>query len=332
LDLPENSRRVLAEMGSHGLAKSTWSSYRTAGRLLLDCFKEEGRICSLPLTIEDTLVFVSWLKRVRKVKAATVESYLAGVRQLHIIKGLEPPPIKSAIVKWVLKGKKNMENTESKRKQQRVRLPMTKNLMKLLKLKLIRSELGREQKLLIWAVSTLAFNGAFRIHEILARNATSFDPDFTLLTEDLKVKTMGGKKLLEVKIKCPKEERKGAAVVVEVCQTAGTLCPVRAFEKWKEETTTERGLPLFRQKGGQPLTGRTLNVVLKELLQDTVDYKTGSISAHSFRIGLASTLGAAGAEDDQIKSAGRWSSAAFERYLKIPRVKRARVAKCISAL
>jgi hypothetical protein len=63
-----------------------------------------------------------------------------------------------------------------------------------------------------------------------------------------------------------------------------------------------------------------------------IDYQNGKISSHSFRIGLATTLGTLGFSADDIKEAGRWSSNAYEIYLRLPRVKRAAIAKKIGNL
>ena len=41
--------------------------------------------------------------------------------------------------------------------------------------------------------------------------------------------------------------------------------------------------------------------------------------SHSFRIGAATTAAAKGVEDCVIKTLGRWESAAYLRYVKIPR-------------
>jgi hypothetical protein len=87
LQLPEYVIATLGPLASYSLAKGTWSSYRTAERLLLMCFKDRGHQLELPCSQEDILIFVSWLIKVRKVKAGTVSTYLAGIRQMHIMKG-----------------------------------------------------------------------------------------------------------------------------------------------------------------------------------------------------------------------------------------------------
>jgi hypothetical protein len=88
----------LTEAGNHGLAKSTWSIYGTAERLLAMCGKHTNRKMDFPLTEADILEFIGWLMYERKVKAGTISSYLSGVRQLHILKGMDPPP--PSVLTW----------------------------------------------------------------------------------------------------------------------------------------------------------------------------------------------------------------------------------------
>ena len=190
-------------------------------------------------------------------------------------------------------------------------------------------------KLLMWAICTLAFHGAFRIHELLCKTETEYDPDFTLLAEDVKVRCNGnksGEKFLEVKLKCPKESTTGKATIVEVYESKGTLCPVKAFERWAARTNLDRGYPLFRDSTGVPVTGSKLNKWMRNRLGKHIDYKKGKFSSHSFRSGLATTMGAKGFSEDDIKEAGRWSSSAYEIYVKLPRRKREGVAKKIGKL
>ena len=334
MNLSEGSKRILIEAGNYGLAKSTWSSYNTAERLLAMCRKQRGRKMELPLSEEDCLEFAGWLLEVRKVKTSTVSSYLSGLRQLHIMKGMEPPMVRSGLFKFLMKGRKNMENIKSRREEEGGRLLMTMNMMRLLKTKIIDWEVSTMQKLLMWSVATLAFHGALRIHEILNRCESEFDPDFSFLTEDLQLleKKIDNRRVLQLRLKCPKESKKGKAVIVEVYETQGTLCPVKAFERWKARTTTEQGFPLFRDETGTPLTGRKLNSWIKETLKGVINYDMGKFTSHSFRIGLATTMGSLGFTEDDIKEAGRWSSKAYELYLRLPRVKRAAVAARIGEL
>jgi hypothetical protein len=334
-NLTKKSAEVLLEVGDHGLARSTWSTYGTAQRMLAKCAKETGKKLEPPLSQSDLLEYIGWLMGERKVKASTINSYLSGIRQLHILKGMEPPNIRTGIVRLLLQGKRNMDNIADRKEEKVKRLPITMNVMRLLKEEVRRWNVALDQKLLIWAIAAIAFHGAFRIHELLCRIESEYDPDFTLLTEDMKVKSVGGAepgKVLEIKLKCPKESKAGKAIMIDLYETQGTLCPVKAYERWKMKSTSQKGMPAFRDRSGVPVTGARMNNWLTQLLGKHVDYKTGRFTGHSFRIGLATTLGTLGFSTDDIKEAGRWSSNAYEVYMKLPRRRRQTVARLISGL
>jgi hypothetical protein len=197
--------------------------------MLAKCAKERNRKFELPLAADDILEFVGWLISDRKVKAGTVNSYLSGLRQLHILRGMEPPVIRTSLMKFLLQGKKNLDNISDRSNNKAKRLPITMNVMRLLKEEIRVWNVSLDQKLLAWAIATVAFHGAFRIHELLCRVESEFEPDFTLLNQDIKVKSDElGAKSLEVKLKCPKENRNGKAVMVDIFESGGTLCPVKA--------------------------------------------------------------------------------------------------------
>jgi hypothetical protein len=238
------------------------------------------------------------------------------------VQGLEAPELRTGLVKLVLKGIDNRDGIATRAGKFKGRLPMTKNTMLLFK-KLTQSSTYAEQdKLLIWAVATLAFAGAFRIHEILSKAESTFDPNFTLLGEDLTVSSKNRQETLHVLLKCPKESRSAAATVVDVFENKSELCPVRAFRKWFSCKFRKPQLTLFRFHNGTPLTGAKLNRIMKTLLDPYTDSSVGFFATHSFRIGIASMLGQLGFEDQDIMATGRWSSRVFERYMKLTRTKR----------
>lgn len=215
----------------------------------------------------------------------------------------------------------------------KIRLPMTAILMEILREEIKRWSGAKVDKLLLWAVATLAWNGGFRIDELLCRDESVFDASFCLLAEDVVMTTLEkGEEVLLVTVKCPKEDKSGKGAVVEVFASEGKLCAVNAFKNWKRCAVVEQGLPLFRWRSGSPLTGRKLNVELKNLLGKHLDYSVGGVTCHSFRAGLATELATRGLTDDDIKLAGRWSSRVFETYLKLPRTRRATVARVIAKL
>ena len=91
----------------------------------------------------------------------------------------------SDIVRHVLTGLKQANINKEKTEGWVERLPVTIDVMELIKMKLLSSGWVLEKKRLVWAVATMAFSGSFRVHELLSREATKFDPSSTLLAKDV---------------------------------------------------------------------------------------------------------------------------------------------------
>jgi hypothetical protein len=131
---------------------------------------------------------------------------------------------------------------------------------------------------------------------------------------------------VQVRVKAPKEDRKGEQTIVDVFETGTDICPVRAVKKWRAATReAAEDMPAFVFESGWPITGASFNAVLRERLANILGEV--KITAHSFRIGAASRLGELGVSDKEVKAVGRWGSRAFETYLRLPRTKRMIVAK-----
>jgi len=289
----------------------------------------------LPLKEVDIIVYVGWLIVRRKVKAATINGYLSGLRQLHTVNGAEPPEIRTSLVKSILRGQTNIDNIKKRQGDSQKRLPMTMSIMRQLKEEIRTSTENPKFKLLLWAICTLAFHGAFRIHELLCTTESTFDPDFNLLGNDVSVRQEfkeGGEKFLEVKLKCPKESKVGNITIIDVFETKGSICPVKAFTKWRQHTNIDDRQPLFRKEDGTPMTGTKLNKWLKDKLGKYIDYGKEKYTSHSFRIGLATTLGVKGCSNKDIKEAGRWNSNTYKIYMRLPRNRREEIAKKIGKL
>ena len=75
---------------------------------------------------------------------------------------------------------------------------------------------------------------------------------------------------------------------------------------------------------GKPLTSKQLNCYLDNLVN--IHLTKGKISAHSFRAGLVSIFAQQDVSDSDLKLIGRWSSRAFEHYIKLGRTKRLNIA------
>ncbi|MBM3939228.1 MAG: hypothetical protein FJ333_11335 [Sphingomonadales bacterium] len=330
-NLTEDERADIVKWVNFSKADSTWSAYRTAHRMLLKCQADRKKIFEWPLSKEAILIFIHWLITKRGLKSATVGHYLSGIRQAHIAKGMEPPVIRTEMVKQILKGRRNMEGTGQTSQGSKRRAAMTTAVMKRLKNKIRGSELETGEKLMLWSVCTLAFFGAFRIHELLSKHESTFDPAHTLLGEDISMTGDTGKRILSVRLKCPKERIAGRPTVVDVFEVGGDLCPLRAWEKWQGRREKTNGYPVFTWANSRPLTGRKLNSIMKRLL-DKQGKKGGKYSTHSFRSGIPTIMGELGHSDEDIKKVGRWSSRAFNLYIKGSRTQRWKIAREIAKM
>ena len=153
--------------------------------MLAKCCKQNNIKKELPVSEATTITFILWLANERKAKAATINSYLAGVRQLHVMKGLEAPQLRTGLVKLALKGKAHLDAAERRSQGKATRQPITPDILLLLKARLKSSVMAAVDKRMIWAVCTTSFFGAFRGAELLCRSETIFNPAYTLLAEDV---------------------------------------------------------------------------------------------------------------------------------------------------
>ena len=207
-----------------------------------------------------------------------------------------PVWLRPEIVKQITRGACNRDQLVKRMEGKTGKLAVDPSMMKILKNKIGLSNLRKSRKRIIWAVSTVCWGGAFRIHEMLSRNSEDYDPLTTLLASDIKVceVKVEDRTILALKItlKHPKEERLSAGVVIDVFETKNFMCPVKAFVDWKRDKVVNLSSkkPMFRLAEGQNYTGAMFNKDLKKLLKDDVDYSKNPVTSHSFRAGVATFM------------------------------------------
>ena len=235
---------------------------------------------------------------------------------LHLTKGHFSPWLRPDIVSSIITGTRNKDNMTGRMSGKKGRLPVTPLMLRTLKRNLKASKVSRMKKRLIWVVATWAWNGAFRIHEILLRNKTSFDITTDLTGKDVSrsTVTIGNTttKCIRVHLKAPKEDKLQEGVTIDLFPIegeAGWMCPIAAYEKWKADKGTKPSpnLPVFRQSDGSAYTGRDFNRDLGRLLGTEAASLGGTITSHSFRSGLASAMALAGYQDSEIMSIGDYT-------------------------
>ena len=239
LGLPTSVVIPLMEAANHSLAANSWTSYATAERHIARVREATGLRLQFPFSAKAMLTYVGFLlcpkaEGGRGLKGSSVEKYLSALRMIHMTKGYFNPWIRPEIVKQVTRGACNRDQLIKRMEGKTGRHAMTPDLMWSLKLGLSKSTLTRSRRRIIWAVSTICWAGALRIHEALARTADSYDPLTTMTVADVKlgVAEVRGVKMeiLKVHLKHPKEERLSAGVNLDVFESKDFMCPVKAYK------------------------------------------------------------------------------------------------------
>ena len=254
----------------------------------------------------------------RGLMTSTLRVYLRRVRALHLEAGLTPLWT-SADVRQLLKGTANSYRP-APGSPTRDRVPVTPFILYKIKEKLSKdSTMSISDKRMFWLFCTWAYVGSFRSSDILAEQVGGYRPTSTLMTHHVTWRTeiINNKSVsyLVVRVPEPKEAAESnSAVLVELLPLPpGTFyCPVQAFRKWSSlQGGLTPGGPLF-VNGGRLLTGARVNLCLRNLLKDVVDYTKQQVLGHSFRSGVISALARVGASKEVMMSQGRWNSEAFE--------------------
>jgi integrase len=262
---------------------------------------------------------------VRGLKASTIWGYLASIRNGHDVRGMECPALDEKLIHTIMKGAKNIESLQ-KTKPQGV---VTMIVMKKLWAKFKNSNMSMDTKRLLWAIFNILFLGSLRPAEALSAKKAEYDEVKTLTWADVKMLStcMDGKevKFLQLTLKQPKTSRTMPTQIVEIPELGKQICAVKAFEKWKagRKCKHDPSTPVFTMANGDLVTTGFINRVLASLLED----ESPKITAKAFRPGLSTILAQQGANPEELKNLGRWTSRAFEVYIRRGRANNWRSAR-----
>ena len=241
------------------------------------------------------------------------------MRHLHILHGLPNPLTDTPRLELVLKGIQRI-----KPRQGKPRLPITPIILGRLKSSFDLSP-GYDSTML-WAACCLAFFGFLRCGEFTVASGASFDRAKHLAFQDISVDSHFEPTVLAVRIKASKTDQFGKGMTIFLGKAPSNLCPVTAVLSYIAVRGPAEG-PLFTRADGHPLTRQWFVDHIHQALS-LVGIDASAYNGHSFRIGAATTAAAAGISESLIKTLGRWSSAAYELYIRIPREQLATLAQC----
>ena len=165
--------------------------------------------------------------------------------------------------------------------------------------------------MILWAA--LRFFGFFQAGELTVNSA--FQPSIHMTVDELQADSLVNPTCFKAHINCSKTDPFCMGGDIHVGPGEGSVCHVRTFGDCLALRGSFEG-PLFTFNDGHPLTRQQFSSMVQSILH-TAGY-TGSYSGHSFRIGAAATAADRRVADRLIKTLGRWSSDAYQIYIRTP--------------
>ena len=269
----------------------------------------------LPMSQDMLCYFVAYLGE-KGLGHSTIKTYLAAVRSLQVNYGFDSPFVSSMPkLDRVMKGTKVAQGKLGR--APRRKLPITPTILRQIRSQWARVGVDYEDTML-WAAATICFFGILRAGELLMDRRSGFDPSQHLALEDVATDDKRQPTMIQITLKHSKTDpfRKGVDIVVGT--TGNDLCPVKALLDYLGMRGGAPG-PLFMWRDGTSLTRSHFVTKVREALAALNYTQTTQYSGHSFRAGAATTAAAMRVEDSLIKTLGRWESAAYLLYIRIPR-------------
>ena len=273
----------------------------------------------LPFPVsERTLCYFAVSLAERGLAPQTIQCYLSAVRSMQLAMGLPDPRDQSSLplLRRVQAGIRRVNASRGPHRK-RIRLPIT-----LTTLRAIHSALNisaEPDRVLVWAVASLAFFGFFRLGELLLDRESAYSQTTHLSWGDVATNSRENPAILRIHLKRSKCDQFGRGTDVFVGRTNNELCPVAALLAYLAERGSRPG-PLFTDARQQPLLKAKFVDRIRDVLE-AAGYPSQQFAGHSFRIGAATAAAQAGIEDSTIQTLGRWNSAAFLAYIRMPKEK-----------
>ena len=270
-----------------------------------------------PYPVDEELLsqFVAFLGQ-QNLKHRTIKCYLSGIRFSQIHLGLGDPFQNKAMprLEYIL--------TEIKQVQARAgtpptpRLPITPALLEGLRGVWLKPSVPPDH-IMLWAAACTGFFGFLRAGEFTVPTVQGYDPEVHLSLTDMAIGSHTTPSVVRLCINQSKTDPLSQGVDIFLGTMGLSICPVQAIISFLAVRSPAPG-PLFMFQSGRPLTQNSLVTHLQTALRE-VGVTPSAYTGHSFRIGVATMAAKRGLEDSLIQTLGRWKSAAYLAYSKIPR-------------
>ena len=169
---------------------------------------------------------------------------------------------------------------------------------------------------------TLGFFGLLRRAEFTIQSQSAFDPAKNLTINDVSLRsTDDDKNFMSVRIKSSKTDKSGKGYNVYIGCSKSEVCAVCAMSSYLvsrcKQPSQHLSEPLYVFRNGSLLT-KSLLVNSTKLYLSKIGIDPDHFTAHSYRVGGATSAAEAGLSDWEIKLMGRWSRDTYQTYIKAP--------------
>ena len=244
--------------------------------------------------------------------ASTIEVYLAGLRLFCLLADptCTAPSFHTPYVNLLIRG---IRRVNTGKEPATNRLPITTAMMNHIRAGLA-SDPHSFQNRVLWAACCVGVFGFLRCSEFVAPDSGPFNPQVHLCMADLVYVNDETHNHIEVQIKATKTDQYQQGARVALGATVTSICPVSVLLDYLTIRGNRPGV-LFVNENGSPMRRGQFVLKVQRALQQ-MGVIGHHFNGHSFRIGAATSSSQAGVPETMIKILGRWSSMAYQQYIR----------------
>ena len=260
------------------------------------------------------------------LKWCTIKLYLAGVR-FHFIKaGIGKPLDQCFRLSYILKAVRRRQSLLSSNTAERE--PITFTILSKLCQLLSAGAFNNHTDAMLLCAFHLAYFGFLRCAEFTNKSCSDRKNNIVLLQDIL---FSANSYTFHLKSSKTDPFCHGVPIVIFANSVSCPVASMRKFISLRRYQGASNSSPLFLDYDNCVLTRYRFIAYLRHLLV-RMGLNEKLYGGHSFRIGAATTAGAAGVEDHLIQTMGRWSSDCYTRYIRTSNnsIKNAQLAMCYS--
>jgi len=252
-------------------------------------------------TSEDLAVYVAHLDNTG-IKSATIRGHLSAISFYYKNKYL-PTPTESFHISKLLTSYSKTDSPPA------IRKPITRKILEQLITALKIQGFTIYEQTMLTALFSLMQYALLRIGEV----TESKNNNHKLKSKQISLSEHTSKPELTITFSFFKHSKPGNQPMCITKPDRGT-CPLATYRDYCLLRPT-KPKAAFTYQDGNPLHATYVRTTLTQLLT-RIDLDPSDYNTHSFRIGRASDKWRKGYTDIQIAMAGRWTSAAYKKYIK----------------